>query len=115
MGELVVFSFKAKTGKEREFEQLLNNAESARRTAKAMGASRNALFMGSGRMIRVLEFPEGVKPVPLARLAEENPEVKAFLRKLGPLIEDGFDVDRPGSLEAFNQHHAFHKFFDVRP
>ena len=56
---LMVFSFTAKPGKEREFEALLNNPEAARNVATAMGATRNALFLKDGRMIRVFEFPEG--------------------------------------------------------
>ena len=112
---LVVFSFIAKPGKEREFEALLNNPEAARHVAEAMGATRNALFVKDGRMIRVLEFPEGRKPVPLGEIAERDPSVKAFLRALGPLVEDGFDVDRPETLEAFNKRVLVPQAFDVRP
>ena len=111
---LVAFSFRAKPGKEQEFEQLLNNPESGRYIAKALNATRNTLFLKEGRMIRVLEFPEGVKPGSLVELAERDPKVKAFLRKLGPLIQDGFDVDQPGSLEEFNQHNMFKLAYDVR-
>lgn len=111
---LLAFSFRSKPGKEREFEQLLNNPEAARAVAQAMGATRNTLFLKEGRMIRVLEFPEGVKPVPMSTLAERDPNVKAFLRKLGPLVQDGFEVDRPESLEGFNQHSVFSLAFDVR-
>jgi len=111
---LVAFSFGAKPGKEREFESLLHNPDSARAVAKAMGATRNTLFLKDGRMIRVLEFPEGVKPVPLAEVAKRDPRVADFLRKLGPLIEDGFDFDRPGSMDAFNGRITYPLAFDVR-
>lgn len=111
---LVAFSFRAKPGREREFEALLNNPEAARSTAQAMGAVRNTLFLKEGRMIRVLEFPEGVRPVPLAQVAERSPEIRAFLRRLGPLVEDGFDPDKPGSLEEFNRRASFPLAFDVK-
>jgi len=111
---LVVFSFKAKHGREREFEELLNNPDAARAVARAMGAVRNALFMKDGRMIRVFEFPEGATPVPLHEIAERDPSLKDFLRKLGPLIEDGFDVDRPETLVAFNKRAFVPQAFDVK-
>src|SRR2546426_12483588 len=62
---LACFTFRAKPGKEREFEALLNDAASAKHVSRLMGATRNTLFLGGGRMVRVLEFPDGVKPVPL--------------------------------------------------
>ena len=111
---LVAFSFKAKAGKEREFEQLLNNPEAGRSVARAMGATRNVLFLKDGRMIRVFEFPDGAKPVPLTEIAQRDPSVKAFLRALGPLIEDGFDMDRPETLEAFNRRVFYPQAFDVK-
>ena len=111
---LVVFSFRAKPGKEREFEELLNDPDAARAVARAMGAVRNALFMKDGRMIRVFEFPEGATPVPLHEIAERDPSLKDFLRKLGPLIEDGFDADRPETLVAFNKRVMFPQAFDVK-
>jgi hypothetical protein len=112
---LVCFTFRAKPGKEREFEALLNSAESGRAAAKAMGATRNTLFLGGGRMVRILEFPDGTKPVPMAELAAQDPTFKEFLRKMGALVEDGFDIDRPETLEAFNKR-AFVPFaYDVRP
>ena len=111
---LVAFSFRAKPGKEAEFEALLNNPEAGRAVAKAMGATRNSLFLKGGRMIRVLEFPEGARPLPLGEVARRDPRVAEFLRKLGPLIEDGFDFDRSGSMEGFNERIAFPLAFDVR-
>ena len=112
---LVSFSFQAKRGKESQLESLLNNPESARAVAKAMGATRNTLFLKGGRMIRVLEFPEGARPVPFEEIAKRDPRVGEFVRKLGPLIVDGYDVDRPESLEAFNKRITFPLAFDVRP
>ena len=76
-------TFRAKPGKEGEFEALLNSAESGRAAAKAMGATRNTLFLGGGRMVRILEFPDGTKPVPMAELAAQDPTFKEFLRKIG--------------------------------
>ena len=38
-----------------------------------------------------------------------------FLRALGPLIKDGFDYDKPGSLDAFNQRAMTPLAYDVRP
>jgi len=111
---LVAFSFRAKPGKEQEFETLMNNAAAGRKFAEALGASRNTLFLGGGRMIRVLEFPEGARPVPIADLADRDPEAKAFFRKLGPLIEDGFEIEEPGTLEAFNRRSTFVPAYDVR-
>ncbi len=112
---LVAFSFRAKPGKEAEFERLLNNPEAARAVAKAQGATRNAMFLKDGRMIRVLEFSEGATPVPLGEIARRDPKVADFLRKLGAVVEDGFDVDRPETLEAFNRRISFPLAFDVRP
>jgi hypothetical protein len=112
---LVAFSFRAKAGKEREFEELLNKPESGRMFAQLAGATRNILFLKYGRMIRVMEFAEGANPVPMSQLAEQDANVRAFLQKIGPLIEDGFDVQQPGSLEAFNQRVTFPVAYDVRP
>lgn len=112
---LVSFTFRAKPGKEAEFEALLNNPEAARQIARLMGATRNTLFLGRGRMVRILEFPEGAKPVPLTEIAAKDAGVRDFLAKLGPLIEDGFDVERPETLEVFNKHVVVPLAFDVRP
>ena len=112
---LVCFTFRAKPGKEKEFEELLNAPDGARHVARLMGATRNTLFLGRGRMVRVLEFPEGVKPVPLTEIAAKDAAVQEFLRKLGPLLEDGFDVDRPETLDAFNRRILVPMAFDVRP
>ncbi len=94
---------------------MLNNAEAGRAVAKAMGATRNTLFLSVGRMIRVLEFPEGVQPISMPELAKADPNVAAFLRKLGPLIEGGFDMEKPETLEEFNRRNMFTLAYDVRP
>ena len=112
---LVAFTFRAKAGKEEEFEALLHNPEAAKHVARLMGATRNTLFLGGGRMVRILEFPEGAKPVPLTEIAAKDAGVRDFLAKLGPLVEDGFDVGRPETLEAFNKHVVVPLAFDVRP
>lgn len=111
---LVVFTFAAKRGMEKEFETLLNDPEMGRHAARLFGASRNALFLGGGRMVRVLEFAEGTTPVPAAQAAKTDEALARFLRRLGPLIEDGFDLDVPGSLEAFNKRAMLPLAFDVR-
>jgi hypothetical protein len=112
---LACFTFRAKAGKEKEFETLLDNAEAGRGVARAMGATRNTLFLRAGRMVRVLEFPDGATPRPLAEIAREDPAIHAFLAALGPLIEDGFDVDAPRSLDAFNRRAVLPLAYDVRP
>lgn len=112
---LVAFTFQAKPGKEAEFERLLNNPAGGQAVAKGMGATRNVLFLKDGRMIRILEFPEGARPGSLGDLAEKDPNLKAFLRAAGPLIQDGFDFEVPGSLEAFNRRITFTPAYDVRP
>lgn len=99
---LVAFSFRAKRGKEREFERLLNDSEMALYFAKAMGATRNMLFLKEGQMIRVLEFPDAARPSPMLDLASTDPKIEDFLRRMGPIIEDGFDFDQPESLDAFS-------------
>ncbi|MBI2126392.1 MAG: hypothetical protein HYU02_03645 [Thaumarchaeota archaeon] len=111
---LTAISFRAKPGGEREFEQMLNNPEAGRNIAKAMGAIRNTLFLKEGRMFRIMEFPEGVKPMSLIGLAQRDPKVKEFLRKMGSIIEDGFDVDNPESVEAFNRRNSLNLAYDVK-
>lgn len=111
---LVAFTFRAKPGKEKEFEALLNNPESGRAFAKMMGATRNTLFLKEGRMIRVVEFPEGAKPVPMAEIMERDPKVKEFFRKMGAIVEGGFDPDRPETLEAFNKRITYPIAYDIR-
>lgn len=110
---LVAFSFRAKRGREKEFEALLNNPESGRRVAQALGATRNTLFLREGRMIRILEFPDGATPKPLKEAARQDPRIMEFLQKLGPLVEAGYDLDRPGSMEAFNARIRFPVAYDV--
>ena len=111
---LVAFTFRAKPGREKEFETLLNNPAGGRATAQAMGATRNSLFLGNGRMIRILEFPDDAKPVPMADLAERDRAFKEFLRKVGSLVEGGFDIDRPETLDAFNKKAVVPLAYDVR-
>ena len=111
---LVAFSYAAKPGRESEFESLLNDPETARSVARAMGALRNTLFLKGGRMIRILEFSEGARPVSMAEIAEKDPQVKAFLRRLGPLIQESFEADDPASLETFGRRTLFPLAFDVR-
>jgi hypothetical protein len=112
---LVCFTFEAKPGKEAEFERLLNNADGGRKIARAMGASRNSLFLKGGRLVRIFEFPEGKKPVSLGELAKTDKDIEALLRALGPIIKDGFDIGVPGSLDAFNQRVAIPLAYDARP
>ena len=112
---LVCFTFEAKPGKETEFERLLNNPESAKKVARLMGATRNTLFVKGGRMVRIFEFPEGKKPVSLGELAKNDKGIDDFLRALGPILKDGFDMDKPGSLDAFNARVNVPMTYDVRP
>ena len=112
---LIAFTFNAKPGKEQEFETLLNNPESGLAIAKALGAKRNTLFLGNGRMIRIFEFPEGVKPnMTLTELAQKDSKVKEFLRKLSAVIEDGFDVDNLQTMDEFNKRASVKLVYDVR-
>lgn len=111
---LVCFTFRAKPGKEKEFAQALRNPEMGRRVARLIGATRNTLFLGEDRMVRVLEFPEGAAPRPMGEIAREDPAVGEFLRTLGPLVEPGFDVDDPESLASFNRRAMVPLAFDVR-
>lgn len=112
---LVCFTFEAKPGKEAEFEKLLNNAEGGRAVARAMGATRNSLFLKGGRMVRVFEFPDGRAPVSLGELAKHDKGIEKFLRAIAPIIKDGFDLDQPGSLDAFNKRVAVPLAYDARP
>src|SRR5438067_1851915 len=111
---LVCFTFAAKPGKEKELEALLDDPETARKVARFLGATRNTLFLAHGRMIRVLELPDGHKPPPLADLAKQDPAFAAFMAKLGPLVQDGFDAARPETLAAFNARTTFTPAYDVR-
>ncbi|HEX9340343.1 MAG TPA: hypothetical protein VF992_04130 [Thermoplasmata archaeon] len=110
---LMAFTFRAKRGKESEFERVLNNPEGGKVVARGLGATRNALFLKDGQMIRIMEFPDGARPKSMVEVAEADANLKAFLRRLGPLVEDGFDVDVPGSLEAFNRRISFAPAYDV--
>lgn len=110
---LVGFSFEAKPGKAKELEALLSDPERARAMADALGAIRNVLLWQGDRMVRILEFPEGTTPTPMEEIAERDPEVRAFLAKVGELAEPGFDLDEPESLEAFNQAAALRLVYDV--
>lgn len=111
---LVAVTFRAQPGREEELEALLDNPEMARRVARALGASRNALFFGDGRMVRILEFPDGAEPKPLAEVAAADPEIRTFLQRVGELAEDGYDLDDPESLEAFNRRVFVPAVYDVR-
>lgn len=112
---LVAFSFKAKVGMEEEFERLLNNPESGARIAKAIGAVRNMLFLGNSRMVRIFEFPDGIKPVTMTDLASQDLNAKEFLRTLSAVIEDGFDVDKLETLDDFSKRSSLRLAYDVRP
>lgn len=111
---LVCFSFQAKPGREGELERLLNNPEAGAAVARALGATRNTLFLGNGRVVRVLDFPDGSTPRALADVAKEDANVAAFLRALAPLIQNGFDMDVPSSLDVFNQRARIPLAYDVR-
>lgn len=111
---LIGISFKAKPGKAKELEALLNDPGRGRGVAEAMGATRNVLFWQGDRMVRVMEFPDDVTPTPMTEIAKRNPEAREFLRKVGELAEPGFDVDRPETLEAFSQGGALRLLYDVR-
>ena len=107
-------SFKAKPGKARELEALLNDPERGRAVAKAMGATRNVLFWQGDRMVRVMEFPEGGRPVPMSEIAARDPDAREFLRRIGDLAEPGYDLDRPETMDAFGQAGALRLLYDVR-
>ena len=111
---LVAFTFAAKVGKEEELESLLNNPESGLRIAKALGAVRNTLFLGNGRMVRIFEFPEGVKPTTMSDLARMDPKAKEFLRSLSDVIQDGIDVDNLATLDDFSRRTSLRLACDVR-
>ncbi|MBP7410841.1 MAG: hypothetical protein KA818_04755 [Methanoculleus sp.] len=112
---LVAFTFPAKPGKEEELKKLLGDPDAGRRAARLLGATRNTLFFSQGRMIRVLEFPDGAEPPSMTEIIEQNPDFERFMRQLGPLIEGGFDLDRPGSLEEFSRRITYPLVFDLRP
>lgn len=111
---LIAFSFQAKRGREKEFEAFLSSPQAARAVGRAMGMARNTLFLGNGRMIRVVEIPDGATPPSILDVAKRDPIVMEFLRKIGPLVEDGFDIDRPETLEAFNKKTTFPLAYDLR-
>lgn len=111
---LKALTFEARPGKEKEFDALLNDPDSGRAVAKAMGATRNTLFLGPGRMIRVFEFPEGVTPRPIMDVAREDKKIEEFFRKIGPLIQNGFDYDKPETVQAFNRRVMMDMAYDVR-
>ncbi len=109
----IAVTFRAKKGREKEFNTFLNNPENGRLMAKLLGANRNTLFLGDGVMVRVIEYPAGSNLKSLDKLAQENPEIAALLRKFGPIIENGFDIDVPGSLESFEKRITLSLAYDV--
>ncbi len=111
---LVGFSFRARPGKAAELERLLNDPQAARAVAQAMGATRNVLFWQGDRMVRILEFPDSVKPIPLAEVAKRDPGVARFLAEVGKLSDPAFDPATAGALDAFNQAAALRLLYDVR-
>jgi hypothetical protein len=111
---IVAVTFRAKIGMEDQFNSLLNDPETGRRFAELMGATRNILFLGNGIMVRVMEFPDGVTPRTLTDIAKENIEVASFLRKLGRVIDGGFDYDQPKTLDDFSKKVTVPLAYDVR-
>lgn len=112
---LHAISFKAKPGKVSELHGMLDDAETGRAFAEKVGAVRNTLFLrDDGRMVRILEFPEGAEPVPMHEVAAADPRAKEILGKIGALVEDGFDVDDPASMQAFDARNRFRLAYDVR-
>lgn len=110
---LVGFSFEAKPGKAEELHALLSDPERGQAMAEALGATRNILFWQGDRMVRLLAFPDGTTPTPMAEVAERDPEVRDFLAKVGELAEAGYDLDDPGSLEAFTEAAKLELVYDV--
>lgn len=111
---IVAFTFKAKPGKADEMQEILDNPAGGERVAKAMGAKRNLLLWHEGRMVRVLEFEDGVEPVPLPVIAKQDEKVREFLKRLGGLTEPGFDPDDEDGMKAFNKQVAMQVLYDVR-
>lgn len=111
---LNVISFRAKPGKENDLEALLSDEETTRRIAKTFGQERNALFFKDGRMIRVLEVPEGAGPPDLAGLAQEEAWFHDLLEEISQIVEDPFDVDDEASIQAFTERVVFPQVFDIR-
>lgn len=111
---LYALTFTAKPGHEERFEELLSDEETTRRITKMLGARRNALFYKDGRMIRVLDLPEGAEKPSMYDLAQKHPWFHDLLAEVGELAEDGFDVDDEASLDAFDER-VFHPLvLDVR-
>lgn len=65
-------------------------------------------------MVRVLEFEDGVEPVPLTVIAQKDEKVRRFLKKLGGLTEPGFDPDDDEGMKVFNKQVAMQVMYDVR-
>lgn len=81
---LVPFTFRAKSGKEREFEPVPSDPESARRVAAEIGATGNILFLKGGRMIRVIVFPDTGPKASLLELAERVRRSRRSWGRSGP-------------------------------
>lgn len=63
----------------------------------------------------MLHFPDGDGPPPYpADIARRDPSVREFLQAVGKLAEPGFDLERPGTLDAFNKMAATRLVLDVR-
>lgn len=111
---IIAFTFRAKPGKQEEMQALLDNPGGGERVAKAMGAKRNLLLWKDDRMVRILEFEDGVEPVPLGAIAKKDEKVHAFLKQLGALTEPGFDPDDEKSMQGTNEQAGMRVLYDVR-
>lgn len=110
---LVGFTFLAAPGQADALASLLDTPEGARRVARAMGASRNMLFRQGDRFVRVFVFTDGAKPVPLAEVAQKDPVIKDFLRRIGKLTQPAYDPDDAPSMAAFMQQASMQLVVDV--
>lgn len=109
-------TFTAKPGKENELEKVLSDKEVIHRVTEHMGATLEAVFLSGSRFVEVFDLPDRQAAIARDKIlrAHGQPEVKAFLERLAPLLDDPFHPEDPTSFAAWLQRHKMRLVFDAR-
>lgn len=109
-------TFTAKPGKENELEKVLSDKDVIHRVTEHMGATLEAVFLSGSRFVEVFDLPDRQAAIARDKIlrAHAQPEVKAFLERLAPLLDDPFHPEDPTSFAAWLQRHKMRLVFDAR-